>query len=268
MIDMADLRLAASGNWPYILRSLAGLTDRELSNRHQPCPVCGGRDRYRFDDRHGNGDFFCNGCGPGDGLEMLQRINNWTFVEAARQVAELLRVGNAVPPSREPATSSKESKTLEYAQSIWARVDRNDRVVASHPYAVKKGIRHAAGAGRATVSGSVVGVDADCLVIPLRDYETEELVGVECINAEGAKQTFGIRGVLILGNDLDPSLPTLIIEGWASAAVTVFDDAWFKGNACAVVAGGKSRLDKVAEMVAARYPTRQVTIWREQDANH
>jgi putative DNA primase/helicase len=270
MISSSDLRLAASGQWPYILQCLAGLTDAELRNRHQPCPACGGRDRYRFDDRSSRGDFFCNGCGPGDGFDMLQRVNGWTFAEAAKKVAELLQLQTGGSPKHRPPTErpKPESKTMAYALSIWSGVNRSDVAVANHPYAIRKGIRHAAGAGRATVSGSVVGADADCLVIPLRDYLTEELVGVECINAEGEKQTFGSRGVLILGNDLDPSLPTLIIEGWASAAVAVFDDAYFRGNACAVVAGGKSRLDKVAEMVAARYPARQVFVWREQDANH
>lgn len=269
MIDSSDLRLAASGNWPYILQALAGLTDTELSNRHQPCPACGGRDRYRFDDRSSRGDFFCNGCGPGDGFDLLQRVNSWTFAEAAQKVADLLRVDrSSTGRTRTPTEKPKpESKTMAYALSIWSGVDRSDDVVAGHPYATRKGIKHAAGAGRATVSGSVVGTDADCLVIPLRDYLTEQLVGVECINPEGKKQTFGSKGVLILGNDLDDTLPTLIIEGWASAAVAVFGKAFFRGNACAVVAGGKGRLDKVAEMVAARYPTRQVTIWREDDAH-
>jgi hypothetical protein len=37
-------------------------------NRHQACPVCGGSDRFRFDDKEGRGTWFCNQCGAGDGL--------------------------------------------------------------------------------------------------------------------------------------------------------------------------------------------------------
>jgi hypothetical protein len=77
-------------------------------------------------------------------------------------------------------------------------VDRDDAAVAAHPYAIRKKITHAAGAGRSRVTGSVVGQDADCIVVPYRTL-AGELVGVECINAEGAKQTFGRKGVLVLG---------------------------------------------------------------------
>ncbi len=40
----------ALGHWPRILPAL-GI--QVLKNRHQPCPVCGGSDRFRFDDREG-----------------------------------------------------------------------------------------------------------------------------------------------------------------------------------------------------------------------
>ena len=269
-----ELRRHAVGNWPYILKSLAGLTDAELSDRHQPCPACGGRDRFRFDDRSGRGDFYCNGCGAGDGFALLQRINGWDFKKSAVEVAELLRLGTATPPPARPqkaqATRSTVSLTAHHAYAIWPRADRSDAAVASHPYARKKGSCHAAGAGRTRVPGTfaVVGSNADCLVIPSRDYITGELVGVELINTGGAKQALGNRGVLVLGNDLDEALPTFVIEGWASAAVAVFGDAFFRGNACAIVAGGKARLDRVAALVAAKHPARTVTIWRESDANH
>jgi phage/plasmid primase-like uncharacterized protein len=156
---------------------------------------------------------------------------------------------------------------MHYASAIWSLTDRSDAAVAAHPYAARKGIHHAAGAGRCIVHGtwSVVGTDADCIVIPSRDFITGELVGVELINAEGAKQSLGQRGVLILGNDLDERLPILIVEGWASAAVAVFGTAFYSGNGCGVVAGGKARMDKVAELVAAQYPARTITILRESD---
>jgi len=51
----SDAIAAAQGRWPEILAALAGLSDAELSDRHQPCPRCGGTDRYRFDDKDGSG---------------------------------------------------------------------------------------------------------------------------------------------------------------------------------------------------------------------
>jgi len=93
----SDAIAAANGRWPEILAALAGLSDAELSDRHQPCPLCGGTDRYRFDDKDGSGSWFCNQCGgkdqrggAGSGMDLLMRRQGWSFVEAARQVEAFL----------------------------------------------------------------------------------------------------------------------------------------------------------------------------------
>nr|WP_254281973.1 primase-helicase zinc-binding domain-containing protein [Escherichia coli] len=61
----------ALGHWPRILPAL-GI--QVLKNRHQPCPVCGGSDRFRFDDREGRGTRYCNQCGAGDGLKLVEKV--------------------------------------------------------------------------------------------------------------------------------------------------------------------------------------------------
>lgn len=161
----------------------------------------------------------------------------------------------------EPAQRAEpENRTLPYARKIWARVDRDDEAVAAHPYAIRKQITHAAGAGRARVTGSLVGQDADCIVVPYRTL-AGELVGVECINTEGQKQTFGRKGVLVLGNDLCPALPILVLEGWASAVHALNIYRW---DACAVVAGGKGRLERVAVELEKRHPGRNIIICAEE----
>lgn len=52
MGDRIDVRTAAAGRWRAILLSL-GVNERALSGKHGPCPLCGGRDRFRFDDKDG-----------------------------------------------------------------------------------------------------------------------------------------------------------------------------------------------------------------------
>lgn len=164
-------------------------------------------------------------------------------------------------PAERPQRAQPESRTQHLARELWARADRADAAVAAHPYAVRKKIGHAAGAGRAAASGRVVGQHADCIVVPLRTLDAE-LVGVEIINAEGAKQTFGRKGVLVLGNDLDPMLPTLVVEGWATAVHTLNAYDW---NACAVFAGGKGRLHQVAAELERRHPDREIIVCKEAD---
>ena len=140
---MADAIAAANGRWPEILAALAGLSGEQLSNRHQPCPLCGGTDRYRFDDKDGSGSWFCNQCGgkdqrggAGSGIDLLMRRQGWSFVEAARQVEAFLglvpdqqdnRAGSATrrngkpwrmpekPPADAPPPSLNRGATAQWA---------------------------------------------------------------------------------------------------------------------------------------------------------
>ena len=69
-----EIRAAAQYRWPEI-HATFGIDPRYLKNKHQPCPACGGKDRFRYDDKDGNGTFICshynNGAGDGFGLPPL-----------------------------------------------------------------------------------------------------------------------------------------------------------------------------------------------------
>jgi len=167
------------------------------------------------------------------------------------------------PPKRVRTENRTPSRTGQFALEIWSRVTTG--TVASHPYAQAKGITWDAGAARATVSGRIVGQQADCIVVPVRDLETGNVVAVQAINGEGAKQTFGsLSGHgLVLGNTLDKSLYWAVCEGWASAVSLVFHH--YSGNAVCAVAFGKSNLDKVAERLAELHQPDCIRIIREND---
>lgn len=88
-----------NGRWPDLLAELAGLTAEQLTDRHQPCPCCGGTDRYRFDDRDGTGSWFCNQCGGkdgagggGTGIDLLMRVTGWSYADACRRIESHLGV--------------------------------------------------------------------------------------------------------------------------------------------------------------------------------
>lgn len=96
---------AASGHWPQILTSLAGVDPDCLDGQHRPCPSCGGKDRFRFDDRDGTGSWFCNQCGgrqgtggAGDGISLLMRVKGWSFKQAASAVEAHLGLPSTSPP--------------------------------------------------------------------------------------------------------------------------------------------------------------------------
>lgn len=89
---------AAQGKWKGIL-SHFGVDERFLQNRHGPCPVCDGKDRYRFDDKDGNGTYYCNACGAGTGMDLLMKIKGWDFSEAAKEVDKII---HNVQPVEQP----------------------------------------------------------------------------------------------------------------------------------------------------------------------
>ena len=105
---------AADGSWPQLLMELGGLTAQQLTNTHQPCPACGGTDRYRWDRDDGPGGWFCNQCGgkdhrggAGSGMDLLTRVTGWSFPDACRRVEAHLGIVTT-PPIPEPPTAGAE----------------------------------------------------------------------------------------------------------------------------------------------------------------
>jgi putative DNA primase/helicase len=96
---------AAIGKWRGILKHF-GLPEESLRNVHQPCPLCGGSDRYRFDDKDGTGSYYCSGCGAGDGLSLLMKFTGMDFKEAARSVDKI--VGNIRPETQASRSNAGE----------------------------------------------------------------------------------------------------------------------------------------------------------------
>lgn len=83
----SSVRDIARGKWPGILTQL-GIDKSFLRNVHGPCPICGGTDRWRFDDNEGSGSYYCSGCGSGDGVRLVMNFKNLDFRNAAIQIEQ------------------------------------------------------------------------------------------------------------------------------------------------------------------------------------
>src|ERR1700736_3637964 len=90
----------ARDRWREILPQL-GIETRFLTNKHGPCPLCGGRDRFRFDDRDGSGSYYCNQCGAGVGLILLRKLHGWDYGTACAEVDKI--IGTDSPGRIQPA---------------------------------------------------------------------------------------------------------------------------------------------------------------------
>jgi len=85
MRNLPTTKERAVGRWKSILPAF-GVTPQQLTGKHGPCPLCGGKDRFRFDDKAGNGTWFCNQCGAGDGLGLVIRLRRVAFKDACKLI--------------------------------------------------------------------------------------------------------------------------------------------------------------------------------------
>lgn len=97
MMRASEIAESIGSRWPLVLEQL-GIAPEYLTNKHGPCPACGGHDRYRFDNKNGRGGFFCNGCGAGDGFTLLQRVHGWDFRTARDRVLEAIGMARGSVP--------------------------------------------------------------------------------------------------------------------------------------------------------------------------
>jgi len=211
---VSDTVKAAAGFWPQLLPALG--ISIHASGRHGACPVCGGKDRFRFDNQDGRGTWHCNQCGAGDGLNLVEKALDVSAKEAALKIADML---GALPPvSKVPVNTVDkvvaQSEAAARAQNlIAAAVSRTDNA-----YLLSKGLHstHALTLGAELRCGGVSFVTGD-LLVPLTD-ETGNAVNVQLISAAGDKRTLPggqVKGAYHLAGE--PESKTLwLTEGYAT----------------------------------------------------
>lgn len=126
---LADVKEAARGRWPEILRALGVPENYTDTRKHQPCPSCGGKDRFRFTNHKQGGGFICNHCTPdgGSGFDLLMLVYGYTFAEAVKAVAVVLGLdgGHIAPavaktPPKPADTEQDGKKRIERLLTLWA----------------------------------------------------------------------------------------------------------------------------------------------------
>lgn len=113
----SDIFDQTCGRWPDILQRL-GIEQIPYKKRTR-CPLCGGKDRFRFDDLEGRGTYFCNQCGPGNGMSLLMKKNGWDFKTAVNRVMEV--IPGLVSTNFQPNVERRSVDRAEIARKIWKR---------------------------------------------------------------------------------------------------------------------------------------------------
>lgn len=109
-----DIKAAARYRWQEIHAAI-GIDPKFLRNKHQPCPACGGKDRFRYDDKDGNGTFICTHWenGAGDGFGLVMHFLGCDFQTALGQVSGILGMDGASPlpiPATRPQPQPRPEK--------------------------------------------------------------------------------------------------------------------------------------------------------------
>jgi putative DNA primase/helicase len=110
MVDFTKARQLTQNKWSELLPQF-GIESRFLVNQHGPCPICGGKDRFRFDDR-GSGSYFCSGCGAGDGFDLLFKAKGMTMLK-------VLSEARLLPDFAPNKTDNKAERNKMAMKRVW-----------------------------------------------------------------------------------------------------------------------------------------------------
>lgn len=267
-----EVTTAAAGNWPYVLAGLS-IDVPDSSRRHAPCPACGGTDRFRFDD-NGRGNFICNQCGAGDGLDLIKKVNNCDTTEAAQLAADVLGIDYRAAQT-DPAAASQRREQLEAdrqqreqeRQQQAADDAEQRRATFARLYA---GMRQSVAHGESDylqskgLTGFNYPVMSDgSLLLPLVD-ESGAVVAAQTITPQGDKRLLtgsAKRGAYHAVNAPEQPQTVIIAEGLATALSVhlMRPDAL---TVCAIDAGN---LLPVAIQMRQQHPQTQIIIAADND---
>lgn len=262
-MNVTDTVKQACGHWPRILPALGV---KVIKNRHQSCPVCGGSDRFRFDDKEGRGTWFCNQCGAGDGLKLVEKVFGVTPSEAAGKVNAV--TGN-LPPVAPEVIAAAEAETdadRKAAATLAVRLMEKTRPATGNAYLTRKGFPTLE-CLTLTAMHKTGGVTfrAGDVVVPLYE-DTGALVNLQLINADGLKRTLKggqVKGAChVIEGKKQAGKRLWIAEGYATA-LTVHH---LTGETV-MVALSSVNLLSLASLARQKYPACQIVLAADRDLN-
>lgn len=267
-----EVTSAAAGRWPYVLAGLS-IDVPDSSRRHSPCPACGGKDRFRFDD-NGRGSFICNQCGAGDGLDLIKRVNNCDTTEAAQLAADVLGIDYRAAESAPDAASQRQRQLAadrqqrEQERQKQAAEDADQRRATFARLYTGMRLRSIQGESEYLQSKGLTGfkyplMPDGSLLLELVG-ESGEVTAAQTITAQGEKRLIkgsAKRGAYYAVNALERPQSVVIAEGLATALTCHL----IRTDALTVAAIDAGNLLPVAEVMRRKYPQAQIIIAADND---
>ena len=129
------------GRWKPVL-PLLGIGSQYLTGKHGACPLCPdhGKDRWRFDDRCGEGTWICTHCGAGNGVDLVMRFRAVPFVEAVKLLEQHIGAAPIVIPRSSKSESQRESDHRDQMNYLWTQARPLDGQDLASRYLRARGI--------------------------------------------------------------------------------------------------------------------------------
>lgn len=237
---VSDVRSKANGYWPSILERLAIPTNRGEG----PCPACGGKTRYRFDNKDNRGTYFCSHCGAGTGLDLVMKVNQC----GAREAAELVAEAMALPmPEPKPAREKPQTDIAGKVAALAAKASPGRSA-----YLTSKGLQ------------CPFPMLSDGSLLLVLKNGAGATTGAQVIKPDGSKRLVAgtvKKGSFGVVNSVELTETVIIAEGLATALSV----QQFRPDATIIAAIDAGNLLPVAQVMRQRYPDAQIIIAADND---
>lgn len=235
-----EIRSRANNNWPAIMERLAIPTN----SAEGPCPACGGKTRYRFDNKDNRGTYFCSHCGAGTGLDLVMKVNQCGPREAAELVAEAMTL-----PMPEPKQARDKPQT-DIAGKVAALAAKASP--GQSAYLTSKGLQ------------CPFPMLSDGSLLLVLKNGAGAATGAQVIKPDGSKRLVAgtvKKGSFCVVNSGATSETVIIAEGLATALSV----QQFRPDATIIAAIDAGNLLPVAQVMRKKYPNARIIIAADHD---
>lgn len=287
---LSEVKARAEGNWSTILESI-GVAAKVLNRKNQPCPGCGGTDRFQYTDKYRHGDYYCRGCGPGDGFRLAEMALGLSFMEVFRQVEAV--VGKPVSAAKAASPAPSAAKMRKLARRIWdeaqpiragddvdrylthrgLKMDRYPSVLRFHPglgYFVKEGTKSKKVGEYPAMLACVQGPDGLAVTLHrtyLQDGRKADLPEVKKLLSSGingaAVRLFPVAEELAVAEGIEKSIAVHLATGkpvWPALNCGNMEKLWIPDSVKRLGIYGDNDADKGYDGQAAAFAlARRVT---------
>ena len=253
--SVTDIVAQCRHNWPAIMAMLD--IPVQPDGRHSACPACGGKDRFRFDNKAGRGTWFCNRCGHGDGLDLVALVKQCSLSEAA-QLTESRVLAVSTPPAREKTGSRRAPQ--DKIRQILKHTKTGESL-----YLTAKGLTAPLPCltAQQTMQISDLTFGEGSLLLTLNNT-AGELTGAQLINPAGGKRLLPgsqLKGAFITIQFPDDPETIIITEGYATGLTL----SLITTTAAIVAAVSANNLINVANALRRQHPEAAIILAGDHD---